>query len=228
MGNQILALLVEDDERLARFTTEFLEQNGVVVTRAGDGENALALSRTRAFDIVILDLLLPQRDGLSVCRELRSMSDVPILVVTARTAEHDRVLGLELGADDYLTKPFSPRELLARVRALVRRARGELGPGSDHLRVGPLELGLATMTARYHGRAVELTSYEFTILRVLAQRTGHVLTREQILDLARGTSEEAFDRSIDQRISRIRQKLGEPSMIRTVRGAGYVLAYEDA
>jgi len=232
VSNQILALLVEDDERLARFTAEFLEQNGVLVTRAGDGETALVQSRTRAFDIVILDLLLPHRDGLSVCRELRTVSDVPILVVTARTAEHDRVLGLELGADDYLTKPFSARELLARVRALVRRARGELGPASDIVRVGPLELGLATMTARYRGRTVELTSYEFTILRVLAQRTGHVLTREQILDLARGTSEEAFDRSIDQRISRIRQKLGEdsrhPSIIRTVRGTGYVLAYEDA
>lgn len=228
----ILALLVEDDERLARFTAEFLEQQGVGVTRANDGEAALRAARARAFDIVLLDLMLPGKDGLSVCRELRAVSGVPILVITARTDEQDRIVGLELGADDYLGKPFSPRELLARVRALVRRARGQLGPGSDVIRVGPLELGLATMTVRYHGRMIELTSYEFTIVRVLAQRPGRVLNREQILELAKGTADDAFDRSIDVRISRIRQKLGEdprhPSIIRTVRGTGYVLAHEDA
>jgi len=229
---EILALLVEDDERLARFTAEFLDQNGVDVSCVADGEAALRALRARAFDVVILDLMLPRRDGLSVCRELRAWSAVPILVVTARTDEPDRVLGLELGADDYLGKPFSARELLARVRALVRRARGHLGRDADVVRVGPLELHTGAMTALYAGRPVELTSYEFAILRVLAERCGRVLSREQILELAKGTSDDAFDRSIDVRISKIRQKLGEdprsPSIIRTVRGVGYMLSKEPA
>ena len=225
--HDILALLVEDDERLARFTAEFLEQHGVGVTVAPDGEAALELARARAFDIVVLDLLLPRRDGFSVCRELRVHSAVPIIVVTARTDEPDRIVGLELGADDYLAKPFSPRELLARIRALVRRARGQLGPESNVLRVGELVLRLGAMAVTYRGKPVELTSYEFTLLRVLVERHGRVLTREQLLELAKGTCDDAFDRSIDVRISKIRQKLGEPSLIRTVRGAGYMLAQDD-
>ncbi len=230
--HDILALYVEDDDRLARFTAEFLEQHGVRVTRAGDGETALRAARGQEFDVVILDLLLPRRDGLSVCRELRTRSDVPILVVTARTEEPDRIVGLELGADDYLGKPYSARELLARVRALVRRARGQLGPGANVLRAGALELRPSAMATVYRGKLVELTSYEFAILRVLVERAGRVLSREQILELAKGSGDEAFERSIDVRISKIRQKLGEdpgaPSIIRTVRGAGYMLATEDA
>ena len=228
----ILALLVEDDERLARFTAEFLEQNGVAVTVAHDGETGLRETAARTFDIVILDLQLPRRDGLSVCRELRGKSAVPILVVTARSEEPDRIVGLELGADDYLGKPFSARELLARVRALVRRARGQVGPPPDVLTAGQLQLRVASMTASFRGVAIELTSYEFTLLRVLVERQGRVLSREQLLELAKGTAEDAFDRSIDVRISKLRQKLGEdprrPSIIRTVRGAGYMLACEDA
>jgi two-component system response regulator RstA len=228
----ILALLVEDDERLARFTAEYLEQNGVSVAIAGDGEAGLREAAARSFDVVILDLQLPRRDGLSVCRELRTRSAVPILVVTARSEEPDRIVGLELGADDYLGKPFSPRELLARTRALVRRARGQIGPPSDVLTAGPLQLRLASMTASYRGVAIELTSYEFALLRVLVERRGRVLSREQLLELAKGTAEDAFDRSIDVRISKLRQKLGGDSrggsLIRTVRGAGYVLACEDA
>ncbi|HEY0480647.1 MAG TPA: response regulator transcription factor [Kofleriaceae bacterium] len=232
MVTDILALLVEDDERLARFTAEFLEQNGVAVTIAGDGETGLREAAARSFDVVILDLQLPRRDGLGVCRELRTRSAVPILVVTARTEEPDRIVGLELGADDYLGKPFSARELLARIRALVRRARGQVGPAADVLTAGPLQLRLGSMTASYRGTAIELTSYEFTLLRVLVERRGRVLSREQLLELAKGTAEDAFDRSIDVRISKLRQKLGEdprhPSIIRTVRGAGYMLACEDA
>jgi len=227
----ILALLVEDDARLARFTAEFLDQNGVAVTVAGDGEAGLRAASTRSYDIVILDLQLPRRDGLSVCRELRARSAVPILVVTARSEEPDRVIGLELGADDYLGKPFSARELLARIRALVRRARGQVGPPAEVLTAGPLELRLASMTASYRGVALELTSYEFSLLRVLVERAGRVLSRDQLLELARGNSDDALDRSVDVRISKLRQKLGEdprrPSIIRTVRGAGYVLACED-
>jgi len=225
---EILALLVEDDARLARFTTELLEQHGIAVTHVADGDAAVKLAKARSFDVVILDLMLPRRDGLSVCRELRTTLAVPILMVTARTDEADRVIGLELGADDYLGKPFAPRELLARIRALVRRARGHLGPDADAVRVGPLELRLGALAAYYDGKPIELTSYEFAILRALAERSGRVLSREQILELVRGNSEDAFDRSIDVRISRIRQKLGEdprhPSIIRTIRGVGYMLA----
>jgi two-component system OmpR family response regulator len=214
----ILALLVEDDDRLSRFTAEFLERHGVGVTRVSDGEAALERSRACAFDVIILDLLLPRRDGLSVCRALRARSDVPVIVVTARAEEADRIVGLELGADDYLAKPFSARELLARMRALVRRARGQLGPAADVLRVGPLELRLGAMAVSYRDRPVELTSYEFTLLRILVERHGRVLTREQILELAKGVRDDAFDRSIDVRISKIRAKLG----------AGYMLAAEKA
>jgi two-component system response regulator RstA len=227
----IVALLAEDDERLARFTIEFLEESGVTVILSADGDAALTEVRARALDIVILDIMLPGKNGLSVCREVRKISDVPIIVVTARSAEADRIVGLELGADDYLTKPFSPRELLARVRALVRRARGQAGPSPGVLRVGPLELRLGSMMASYGGTPIEVTSYEFRILRVLAERRGRVLSREQILELAKGKSEEAFDRAVDASISRIRQKLGEESrsrsIIRTIRGVGYMLAGED-
>ena len=228
MRHDILALLVEDDDRLARFTAEFLEQHEVGVTIARDGDAALDHARATTFDIVVLDLMLPRRDGLAVCRELRRQSDVPILVVTARTDEQDRSVGLELGADDYLGKPFSARELLARIRALVRRARGQLGPSSSVLRAGALELRLASMAVRYRDQPVELTSYEFTLLRILVERAGRVLSRDQLLELAKGTGyDDSFDRSIDVRISKLRQKLGEPSLIRTVRGAGYMLATED-
>ena len=231
MVAEILALLVEDDDRLARFTTELLEQNGIGVTRVADGEAALRVAKSQSFDVVILDLMLPRRDGMSVCRELRMTSAVPILMVTARTDEADRVVGLELGADDYVGKPFAPRELLARVRALVRRARGHLGPESDVVRVGPLELRIGALSAYYDGRLLELTSYEFAILRVLAERSGRVLSREQIMELVKGNCDDAFDRSVDVRISRIRQKLSEdpksPSMIRTIRGVGYMLARDE-
>jgi DNA-binding response OmpR family regulator len=227
----ILALLVEDDERLARFTAEFLHQHGVAVTLAPDGETGLREAAARSFDIVILDLQLPRRDGLSVCRELRTRSAVPILVVTARSEEPDRIVGLELGADDYLGKPFSARELLARVRALVRRARGQAGPPPEVLTAGPLQLRLASMTASYRGVAIELTSYEFTLLRVLVERAGRVLSREQLLDLAKGSAELSFDRSIDVHVSRLRAKLGDdsrnPKILKTVRGAGYLLAGGD-
>ena len=227
---QIQALLVEDDDRLARFTAEFLEQQGVRVARVGDGDAALRAARAQAFDVIVLDLMLPGKDGLAVCRELRMRSAVPILMVTARGDEADRVIGLELGADDYLVKPFAPRELVARIRALVRRARGHVEPTAA-IRVGPLELRPGSLSATYAGRPVELTSYEFAILAALAERVGRVLSREQILELAKGAADESFDRSVDVRISRIRQKLGDDggrSIIRTVRGVGYMLAAEEA
>ena len=228
----ISALLVEDDDRLARFTSEFLVQNGLRVTRAPDGETGLSEALRKSYDVVILDLLLPHRDGLDVCKRLRARSNVPIIVVTARVDVLDRLLGFELGADDYLPKPFSPRELLARVRVHVRRARGQVGPSSQSqlLRVGELELNAMSLTATLAGRPLDLTSYEFTLLKTLAEHAGRVLTREQLLDLTKGSAEENFERSIDVRVSRLRQKLGDdprsPRLLKTVRGMGYLLAAE--
>jgi DNA-binding response OmpR family regulator len=227
----IAALLVEDDARLATLTREYLEGHGVAVEVAGDGKAGLRAAIERRFDVVLLDLMLPEKDGLTVCRELRARSDVPVLVLTARGEEADRVLGLELGADDYLAKPYSPRELLARIRALVRRARGQVGPALRTVRVGSLVVDAAARRATLHGRDLALTSYEFDILRALAERAGRVLSREQLMELARGSAEEAFDRSIDVHVSHLRQKLGDdprrPSLLKTVRGAGYVLAGEE-
>jgi two-component system response regulator RstA len=177
---------------------------------------------------VVLDLMLPGRDGIEVCRELRSRIDVPIIMVTARGEESDRVLGLEVGADDYVTKPFSPRELLARIRANVRRVRGQAGPAQDTITVGSLVLDPAKMTVTLDGNPVEVTAYEFSILRALAQRPGKVLSREQLLDLAKGSADLSFDRSIDVHVSRLRAILEDdprhPRRIITVRGAGYVFA----
>jgi DNA-binding response OmpR family regulator len=226
----IAALLVEDDARLAALTREYLEGHGVVVEVAGDGQTGLETALRRRFDVVLLDLMLPGKDGLTVCRELRARTDVPIIVLTARGEEADRVLGLELGADDYLAKPFSARELLARIRAQVRRARGQAGPPVQAVRVGALFLDPGARRATLDGRDLALTGYEFDLLRALAERAGRVLSREQLMELARGSAEEAFDRSIDVHVSHLRGKLGDdpkrPRWLKTVRGAGYVLAAE--
>lgn len=227
MGHDTLIdlLLVEDDARLASLTREYLEKNGVVVTLEDDGERGLQQALKHNFDVILLDLMLPGRDGISICQRLREHSDVPIIMVTARGEEADRVMGLELGADDYLPKPFSPRELLARIRVVVRRSRGQAGPRSHLLRVGDLELDPGALTATLAGSPLDLTSYEFSLLQALAERAGQVLSRDRLMELARGNAEDAFDRSIDVHISRLRQKLGDdprkPLRIRTVRGMGY-------
>jgi DNA-binding response OmpR family regulator len=219
-------LLVEDDVKLARLTREYLEREGLLVTHVADGESAAQLGLEPRFDVVVLDLMLPGRDGFSVCRELRQHSHVPIIAVTARVDVQDRVLGLDLGADDYVTKPFIARELLARIQAVTRRAQGKAGPERGELRSGQLLLDLTTMNASLGGKPLTLTSYEFALLRVFAEHVGQVLTREQLLDLAKGNADEAFDRSIDVRISRLRQKLGDdprnPVLLKTVRGSGYL------
>jgi two-component system OmpR family response regulator len=224
----IKVLLVEDDARLAQLTSRYLEGHGVVVTHASDGVEGQNEALRRQYDCVVLDLMLPGRDGIEVCRQLRSRIDVPIIMVTARGEESDRVLGLEVGADDYVTKPFSPRELLARIRANVRRQRGQAGPAQETLSVGKLVLDPAAMTVVLDGKPIEVTAYEFSILRALAQRPGKVLSREQLLDLAKGSADLSFDRSIDVHISRLRNKLGDdsrsPKILKTVRGVGYLLA----
>ncbi|HET7755177.1 MAG TPA: response regulator transcription factor [Anaeromyxobacteraceae bacterium] len=226
----LTALLVEDDARLAALTREYLQGHGVVVEVVGDGRTGLAEALRRRWDVILLDLMLPEKDGLTVCRELRARSDVPIVVLTARGEEADRVMGLELGADDYLAKPFAPRELLARIRAVVRRARGLAGPRVKVVTVGELVVDPGARRATLAGRDVLLTGYEFSLLLALAERAGRVLSREQLMELARGSAEDAFDRSIDVHVSHLRQKLGDdpkrPHIIKTVRGAGYVLAAE--
>jgi DNA-binding response OmpR family regulator len=227
----IKVLLVEDDERLAQLTARYLESHGVLVTIAATGNEGQAEALRRQYDCIVLDVMLPGRDGIEVTRELRARTDVPIVMVTARTEEADRVLGLEVGADDYVPKPFSPRELLARIRATVRRVRGQAGPTQQTVQVGGLVLDPQKMTVTLDGNPIEVTAYEFSILRALAQRPGRVLSREQLLDLAKGSAELSFDRSIDVHVSRLRAKLGDdsrnPKILKTVRGAGYLLAGGD-
>lgn len=225
-----LVLLVEDDLRLASLTKDYLEGHGVAVVHVSDGRRGQDEALSGRYDAVLLDLMLPGRDGLEICREVRARSDVPIVVLTARGEEADRVMGLELGADDYLPKPFSARELLARIRAVVRRAKGRAGPARDVVRVGALAVDPAARRVTLAGREIPLTGYEFALLLALARRAGRILSREQLMELARGSAEDAFDRSVDVHVSRIRQKLGDdpkhPRLIKTVRGAGYVLAGE--
>ncbi len=227
----VQVLMVEDDERLARLTARYLQEHGLVVTTARTGPEGLAEASRHSYDVVLLDLMLPGRDGVDVCRELRTRSDVPIIMLTARGEEIDRVLGLESGADDYMPKPYSSRELLARIRALVRRARGHAGPATQPIQAGRLQLDPQSLTATLDGKQLTLTSYEFGLLRVLAERVGRVLSREQILDLVKGSADEVFDRSIDVHIFRIRQKIEEdprnPKLLKTVRGAGYMLTRDE-
>jgi two-component system OmpR family response regulator len=224
----ISVVYVEDDERLANLTQKYLESHGVVVMLAQDGREGLALALRVWPDVVLLDLMLPLLDGVEVCRQLRARTDTPIIMVTARGEEADRVLGLEVGADDYVPKPFSSRELLARIRAQARRARGYAGPSNRPITVGPLSMDPASMRVTLGGVELSLTTYEFNLLRVLAQRAGQVLSREQLLDRVRGSAEDAFDRSIDVHISHLRAKLADdarsPRRLLTIRGVGYMLA----
>jgi len=224
----ISVVYVEDDERLARLTQRYLESHGVVVTLAADGREGLAQALRVWPDVVLLDLMLPHIDGVELCRQLRSRADVPIIMVTARGEEADRVLGLEAGADDYVPKPFSSRELLARIRAQARRSRGRAGPSNRPIAVGPLMVDPAAMRVTLGSVELGLTTYEFHLLKALAERAGRVLSREQLLDLVHGSAEEAFDRSIDVHVSHLRAKLGDdarsPRWLITVRGVGYMLA----
>ena len=226
------ALLVEDDARLAALTREYLGGHGVAVEVVADGQRGLQEALRGGWDVVLLDLMLPGLGGLEVCRALRARSDVPVIVLTARGEEADRVMGLELGADDYLAKPFSPRELLARIRAVTRRAKGRAGPAQRPVRVGSLVVDPSARSVTLRGQPIELTAYEFALLHALAERSGRVLSREQLMEFATGSAEESFDRSVDVHVSRLRHKLGDdpkrPRLIKTVRGAGYVLVGEEA
>ena len=223
----INVVFVEDDERLARLTSQYLATHDVQVVVVPRGDLALAEILRARPDVVLLDLMLPGLAGLELCRQIRERMDVPILMLTARGEEADRVMGLESGADDYIAKPFSSRELLARVRAQVRRARGQSGPRPVSVAIGGLAIDAATMSASMNGNALALTTQEFALLRVLAERPGRVLTREQLLQLVHGRADDAFDRSIDVHVSRLRQKLNDdpkhPRLLKTIRGVGYIL-----
>ena len=227
----IRVVYVEDDERLARLTMTYLASHGLDVTLVTRGDAAVAeVLRVRP-DVVLLDLMLPGTNGVEICRQLRAKCDVPIIMVTARGEEADRVLGLEGGADDYVVKPFQSRELLARIRAPARRGRGESGPRAERLTSGQLAIDAGTMEVVVRGTPVALTTNEFALVHALAQRAGRVLAREQLLQLVHGTADEAFDRSIDVIISRVRQKIEEdprnPRLLKTIRGAGYMLSPGD-
>ena len=219
-------LIIDDDARLAAMLSDYLAAAGFVVERRFTGRDGLAALDGAAFDAVILDVMLPDIDGFEVCRTIRTRAQTPILMLTARGEELDRIVGLEIGADDYLAKPFSPRELQARIRAILRRSRAPAAAAT--LRFGRLAIDRESRSVRVDGEEKILTSYQFDLLAALADNAGRVLNREQLLDLVKGEELEAFDRSIDVHISRIRAAIEDdpkhPRRIITVRGAGYVFA----
>jgi two-component system alkaline phosphatase synthesis response regulator PhoP len=217
-------LVVDDEPKIVKQARDYLEKGGFRVIAAGDGKTALAMARGDRPDLIVLDLNLPEMDGLDVCRALRRESDVPIIMLTARVEETDRLIGLELGADDYITKPFSPRELVARVRAVLRRVRGGVHqPGL--VRVGDLEIDLEGHGVTRRGETIHLTRTEFNLLATLARHPGQTFTRAQLVDRLHGVAWEGFDRSIDAHIKNLRRKLevdpAEPRYVQTVYGVGY-------
>jgi two-component system, OmpR family, alkaline phosphatase synthesis response regulator PhoP len=217
-----LILVVDDEPKVARLARDYLEKNGFRVTIAADGQSALIMARREKPDLIILDLMLPILDGREVCKTLRRESDVPIIMLTALAEEVDQITGLEIGADDYITKPLSPRTLVARVRALLRRTRGEIRPPSV-IRLGSLEIDSEKYRVTSNGEPIKLTPHEFKLLVLLASRPGQTLTREQLLDDLHGAAS-SIDRSVDSHVKNLRKKLetvsGE-SMIETVYGIGY-------
>jgi DNA-binding response OmpR family regulator len=219
-------LMIDDDDRLAGMVSDYLGGAGFRVTTAGTAHDGEALLKRETFDALILDLMLPDADGLDLCRRLRMSTDVPILMLTARGEPMDRVVGLEIGADDYLAKPFEPRELQARLRAILRR-RGAPAH-TETLHFGRLEIDKGARVVRVDGEERTITAYQFALLLALAERPGRVLSREALMDLLKGEKLEAFDRSVDVHISRIRAAIEDdpkkPRRILTVRGAGYVFA----
>jgi two-component system, OmpR family, phosphate regulon response regulator OmpR len=228
-------LMIEDDSRLAQMVTQYLGQSGFAVTHASDGQSGLAQLQGHSADpmphLVILDLMLPDMDGLEVCKRIRALPGTagrtPILMLTAKGDPMDRIVGLEIGADDYLPKPFEPRELLARIRAVLRR-NGTADAGDQPMQFGSLQIDRDARTVSVADQPCDLTSYQFDLLVALAERAGRVLTRDQIMEAVRGRELDAFDRSIDVHMGRIRAAIEQdpknPKRILTVRGVGYVFA----
>jgi len=218
-------LVVEDEPQIAEIAKDYLEHAGFAVVTADNGPAALAVARERRPDLIVLDLGLPRLDGLEVARRLRHDAETPIIMLTARVDESDRLIGLEIGADDYITKPFSPRELVARVRAVLRRTAP---PAAEVIQRGTVSIDLPRMQASRDGRRLDLTSTEFQLLAALARQPGRVFTRAQLLDAVRGSEIESFERAIDAHVKNLRRKLEpdphNPRYVLTVYGAGYKFA----
>jgi DNA-binding response OmpR family regulator len=223
-----LILVVEDEMKIARLVRDYLEHAGFDVIVTGDGGAALASARGAKPDLVVLDLGLPGLDGLDVTRELRRSSNVPIVILTARGDEADRIVGLELGADDYVVKPFSPKELVARVRAVLRRTDVARASPPEVLRVGDIEVDVPRLRVSVRGRPVDLTPTEFQLLATLVREPGRVFTRGQLLDAVHGVAIESYERAIDAHVKNIRKKIeptpGRPRYLLTVHGVGYRFA----
>jgi two-component system phosphate regulon response regulator OmpR len=225
MANEIL--VIDDDTRLSAMLAEYLTSAGYSVRTAANGSSGLQEIQRRPPDAVVLDVMLPDFDGFEVCRKIRAKSSVPVIMLTARGEETDRIVGLEIGADDYLAKPFSPRELVARLKAILRRTRFSVQQ-AELLRFGSLEIDRDRRVVDLEGKEANLTAYQFSLLTALAENAGRVLSRDKLMELVKGDELEAFDRSIDVHISRIRAAIERdpkhPRRILTIRGSGYLFA----
>jgi DNA-binding response OmpR family regulator len=221
-------LVVDDDKELCAMMREFFVGAGHRLESAHDGQAGLAAATKGSFDLVVLDVMLPKLDGYAVLKELRQRSSLPVIMLTSRTQQRDRILGLDTGADDYLSKPFDPDELLARVRAVLRRTAGEEKPATARLVVGEIEIDTGTRQVWARGAAVDLTAIEFDLLALLMRRVGKIVTREEISLSVLKREAEPYDRVLDVQVSRIRKKLESGrNLIRTIRGAGYVFTGVD-
>ena len=224
----IRVLLIDDDVRLHDLLASYLEQNGFTVTIASDGRSGLSALEGGTFDAVLLDVMMPGMDGIEVCKRIRSKSNIPVVMLTAKGDETDRVVGLELGADDYVAKPFSPRELLARIRAVLRRARPDVT--GERLTAGDIAIDVPGRTVTVAAKPVDLTGIEFDVLVALVRRAGRVVARDALLSEAGRGDVVVGERTVDVHVSHLRQKLGDdprsPRLIKTVRGVGYVLTKE--
>jgi DNA-binding response OmpR family regulator len=224
----IRLLLIDDDARLHELLASYLDQNGFTVTVASDGKRGLAALEGGTFDAVLLDVMMPGMDGIEVCKRIRAKSNIPVVMLTAKGDETDRVVGLELGADDYVAKPFSPRELLARIRAVLRRARPEVT--GERLAAGDISIDVPGRLVSVGGKPADLTGIEFDILVALVRRAGRVVARDALLSEAGRSDVTVGERTVDVHVSHLRQKLGDdpksPRLIKTVRGVGYVLTKE--
>ncbi len=220
-------LVIDDDPKLASLLVEYLEGRGLLVDQASNGQEGLEKRKSGSFDLVILDVMMPGMDGFETLKELRKESQIPVIMLTARTEDFDRIVGLELGADDYINKPFNPRELLARIHAILRRTQHAQSTEDSAIVVGIVRMETTKRKVFVQSQDIELTATEFDILRVLLSNAGRVIARERLMELARGQEFAAFDRSIDVHISNLRKKLGDSSkqsqIIKTIRGVGYLV-----
>jgi DNA-binding response OmpR family regulator len=224
------ALLIDDDVQLGEMLKSYLARHQIDLSMAHDGETGIIQLKSKAFDIVLLDIMLPGIDGMEVCRQIRAFSNIPIIMLTARGEITDRIVGLELGSDDYVSKPFDSRELVARINVLIRRTKAGIDQKDQVLRIDDLEIDPGSRKVKKAGNICDLTGFQFDLLYYMAKRAGRVLTRDELLESVRGRELEAFDRSIDVHISRIRAAIKDnphsPHYLITVRGIGYMFSKE--